>query len=91
MIDKQSFKETNICVSVFPADIRHRSMRIYTAVSLLQDEFRTNHFYILPVTILAFCIYAQNAVRPCSCGHQGSNTHTHTPEHYYNPPPMRSG
>ena len=66
--------------------------RIYTAVSLQQDEFRTNRFYFLPVTIPAFCIYAQNAVSPCSCGDQAvTHTHTHTPEDYYNPPPTRSG
>ena len=54
-------------------------MRIYTAVSLQQDEFRTNRFYFLPVTIPVFCRYAQKAVRLCSCGDQAvTHRHTHT-------------
>ena len=52
-------------------------MRIYTAVSLQQDEFRTNRSYFLPVTIPVFCRYAQKAVRPCSCVDQAV-THTQT-------------
>ena len=56
----------------------NRSTRIYTAVSLQQDEFRTNRFYFLPFTIPAFCRYAQNTVRPCSCRDQAvTQTHTH--------------
>ena len=51
-----------------------RLTRIYTAVSLQQDEFRTNRFYFLPITIPASCIYA---VKLCSCGDQAV-THTHT-------------
>ena len=36
-------------------------------------------FLFLTVTIPAFCIYAQNTVRPCSCGDQAvTHTHTHT-------------
>ena len=65
-----------------------RSTSIYTAVSLQQDEFKTNRFYFLPVTISVFCKYAQNTVRPCSCGDKAV---THTPEDYYNAPPTCSG
>ena len=45
-------------------------MFLVSAVSLQQDEFRTNHFYFLLVTIPVFYRYAQNTVRPCSCGDQ---------------------
>ena len=80
----------------------NRSTRIYTAVSLQQDEFRTNRFYFLPVTIPVFCRYAQKAVRPCSCGNQAvthrhtdtqthTHTRTHTHKHTHTPPPTRSG
>ena len=44
--------------------------------------------------IPVFCRYAQNTVRPCSCGDQAvthRHTHTHTQEDYYNPSPTRSG
>ena len=71
-----------VSVSVFSAKTIQfqdddRSTRSGMAVFLQQDEFRTNRFYFLAVTIPVFCRYAQNTVRPCSCGDQAV-THRHT-------------
>ena len=56
----------------------------FTIILLQQNSFRTIDLFLLAFSAAAFCWYAQNVARPCSCGDQvvtDRQTDRHTNTH----------